>query len=136
MSAHLASQPPARYPGRMNGPTRLLRALRARLRKLARTPDATAPHARTRHQGRSDAADARPDTEDGLLVACSCGTPPADFLLGPRGGSAQNCQCPRCGTWYNLGWLPGQDRPLLLSVQGQRSDLDLRATAPGSQARH
>lgn len=67
-----------------------------------------------------------------MLAACKCGTDPRDFLLGPRGGSARNCQCPACGNWYNLAWLSGHDRPLYIADQGQRTDLDLRANAPSS----
>ena len=102
-----------------------MRKLISRLLRRRRAPDtATA----------SNAGDDGPRVVDGFLEKCACGTDVDAFLRGPRGGNAQNCQCPRCGDWYNLGWIPGHDRPLFLEYQGPRADLDLRASAPGSES--
>ncbi|MBK1666653.1 hypothetical protein CKO28_01165 [Rhodovibrio sodomensis] len=64
-----------------------------------------------------------------MFEKCPCGTTLEHMLRGPRGGSAQNIQCPDCGCWYNVGWLPGCTYPILMEEQGHRTDLDLRATA-------
>lgn len=109
-----------------------------RLRHTLRTfrPPSSRPSHEQAGSGDAASGERAPGGDPDLLQACSCGAPVDRFLGGPRGGSAQNCQCPDCGRWYNLGWLPGLEYPLCLEDQGFRKDLDLRPPGQQSNAKH
>ncbi|MBK1698305.1 hypothetical protein [Rhodovibrio salinarum] len=62
------------------------------------------------------------------FAACEFRVPVEGFLRGTHDGMAQKCQSPARALWYNVGWMPGVQRPVLLARQGYRTDIDLMAT--------